>query len=201
MAELDIKDIWARGKDSQSSQITINVDDVIGKKSKNVLYWVKFILWIEFWLSVASFPLIIWSTLQEEVYGLKVLNVSVLAIMFLYLFYYQFLIRKISKFDYTDDVYSSLTRIYGYLKFYLLHYRVIVWLIMPLSFFFSIYIAFTETPGHQQSLPAGSEQFWIFIGICLVICLIIMLIMHFLVNLIYGRKIKKLRNMIRELGS
>ena len=33
MAELDIKDIWAKGKLQRSNEVEVNVDDVVGKKS------------------------------------------------------------------------------------------------------------------------------------------------------------------------
>ncbi|MGB3466637.1 MAG: hypothetical protein WBA74_15255 [Cyclobacteriaceae bacterium] len=202
MAELDIKDIWAKGKQQHSNSISIDIDNVVGKKSKSVLYWVKFILWIEFWINVVSFPIILWGTFREDLYAdFKVINIITLIVILIYLVYYQFLIRKIQKFDYTDDVYSSLTRIYGYLKFYLLHYRVIVWVVVPLVFLVSGYLSYTNTVDSEVTIPLGSDKFYIFCGVMLFFCLIIVLIMHFLVNLIYGRKIKKLKAMIRELGS
>ena len=153
-------------------------------------------------MTVASFPVIIWSTFWgDSPYSFQVINIVTLFLMVAYLFYYQFLINKIKKFDYTEDVFSSLSRIYGYLKFYLLHYRVIVWIILPAVFVLSAVLSYIETPNHENTIPMWSPQFWIFCSIMAFIALVIILIMHFLVNLIYGRKIKKLKGMIEELGS
>lgn len=202
MAELDIKDIWAKGKLQRFSELTLDVDAVVGMKSKNVLYWVKFILWIEFWINLVSFPFLVWSLFQEDYYPhYRIVTMATCVLIVLYLFYFQFLINKIKGFDYTGDVYSSLKKIYGYLKFYLLHYRVIVWIIMPLASIFSISISFDQLANEGINLEKGSKEYWTFIAIMGGIYLVIILIMHFMVNLIYGRKIKRLKGMISELES
>ena len=200
MAELDIKDIWAKGKLQRFSELKLDVDDVIGKKSKNVLYWVKFILWIEFWINVASLPFLVWAIFQHDYYPqFRNFTIFTSILIVMYLFYYQFLINKIKAFDYTGDVYSSLKRIYGYLKFYLLHYRVIVWVFMPLASIYSINLSFEQLADEGVVIEKGSPEYWTFIAFMGGLYLFIILVMHFLVNLIYGRKIKRLKGMISEL--
>ncbi|MEL6560582.1 MAG: hypothetical protein AAFQ94_20490 [Bacteroidota bacterium] len=200
MAELDIKDIWAKGKSQGFSEMKLDVDDVIGKKSKNVLYWVKFILWIEFWINVASLPFLVWAIFQHDYYPqFRNFTIFTSILIVMYLFYYQFLINKIKAFDYTSDVYSSLQRIYRYLKFYLLHYRVIVWVFMPLASIYSINLSLEQLADEGVMIEKGSAEYWTFIAFMGGLYLFIILVMHFLVNLIYGRKIKRLKGMISEL--
>lgn len=201
MAELDIKDIWAKGKLQRFNALTLDVDDVIGKKSKNVLYWVKFVLWIEFWINVVSLPIMIWSIFYVEFMPMqKTMTIITTGLVVVYLFYYQFLIRNIKAFDYTEDVYSSLKKIYGYLKFYLLHYRVIVWGVLPVIFGLTFYMSLDQLANEENiTIVPGTAEFWLFLTIMSAFYLFIILIIHFLVNLIYGRKIKRLKGMIAEL--
>jgi len=207
MADLDIKDIWAKGKKQQTEMLTVDVDDMIGKKSKTVLYWVKFILWIEFSITLISIPLIFldWNEVYFKYLGenyLDYANPISIGIMVGYLVYFQFLIRQINRFDYAGDVKSSLTKIYNYLRFYILHYKVLVWAIYPISVMFGGYIGVMQAAESQgDQFAIGSTFFWAMFGITLVIGLLFSLLMNFLVNLIYGRKIKRLKRMVDELNA
>ena len=200
MAELDIKDIWAKGKLQRSSEVEVNVDEVVGKKSKDVLYWVKFVLWIEFWINVVSLPLFAWNMTADDV---TVVNQYIygtgIALVFVYLFYYQFLIRSINRFDYAGDVKGSLTKIYKYLKFYILHYKVVVWGLVPISSTFGFFLALSDLADKEESMELYSEAFWVSVGVLIVVTLLFSLLLNFLVNLIYGRKIKRLKSMVNQL--
>ncbi len=201
MADLDIKDIWAKGKLQRFETLNVDVDNLVGKKSKNVLYWVKFILWIEFGINATSLIFITFSLAYIDLKTWeKWTYVITMGVIVLYLFYYRFLIKSIDSFDYTGNVRSSLKKIYNYLRFYILHYKVYVWLVMPIAIliisFFSAQEVFQEK---NQPFEIGSKPFWMFMLLVGFVTLITALIMHFIVNLIYGRKIKRLKGMIDEL--
>ena len=200
MAELDIKDIWEKGKLQQAEEVQLNVDNMEERKPKDVLYWVKFILWIEVGLNVACLPLFAWMLFSDDLRDVdRYIYSWGIGMIILYLFYYRFLISSINKFDYAGDVKGSLTKIYKYLKFYILHYKVVVWGLMPLSSFVSYFITISSPQENQPEVVIGSGPFWVGMAAVLVLSLLFSLLFNFLVNLIYGRKIKRLKEMVSQL--
>ncbi len=194
MAELNISELWSKGKQLDAKQVLLDVESAIKGKSRDTLRWVKIILWIEFGLNVAFTPLVY---MWWEQIGLTWEFYIFLGIVIGYLGYYLFLIRAISNFDYTGHVLQSLKKIYGYLNFYLLHYKFVIWVIYPLSFVYGLVV------GLQQSEKPLSEiglQKWLaIVGISIVFVAIMVLLLNWLVNLIYGKKIRRLKGMVSEL--
>ena len=191
MAEVDIIELWNKGKRHSSGGEELNIDELVTKKSKTPLYWIKIILWIEFWLNLICLPLIFIFFKEDEplLYGF-----IMPIIIIIYLFYYQFLIQKVKAFDYTIDVKTGLKKLLGYLNFFFLHYKVVIWVFIPLGYAYGVYTALQENPegGTTSSLL-------ITIGVGIVVCGILGLVFNFLINLIYGRKIRRLRKIFVEL--
>lgn len=190
--EIDIRSVW---KSSKENTATPDVPFQEGKKAKTTLYWIKFILWIEFWLSIVCVgPMVYYFTSNDQFgqaafYG---------AITIIYLFYYQFLIKKINAFHYDGNVVESLKKVYGYLRFYLLHYKVVIWLSLIFGVFFGM-----SDPENAKGLAnlSTTKQWTIFISVVLTMILLLGGIMHGLVHLIYGRKIRRLKETVRDLES
>lgn len=190
MAEVDIIDLWNKGK-KHSAGDEPNVDELITKKSKTPLFWIRIVLLIEFWINLVSLPLIYIFFRDDEpvLYG-----IVMPIIIIIYLVYYQFLIRKVKAFDYTIDVKTGLKKLLGYLNFFFLHYKVVIWVFIPLGYIYGTYVALQENPegGTATSLL-------ITVGVGILFCGILGLIFNFLINLIYGRKIRRLRKIFLEL--
>ena len=116
-----------------------------------------------------------------------------------YLFYYQFLIRKINQFDYTQNVRSGLKKVYGYLNFFFLHYKVMIWFSLLLGSVYSIVIGIRQNDIPPEAVEQGGKFWLIVAGLVLLMVGIVGLIFNFLINLIYGRKIKRLKGIVKEL--
>ncbi len=194
MADIDIQGLWEKGKQiSRSNEPEIDIDQAIKGKSRTTLFWIKVILWIEFWINVVSLPLMVLMFLEMESYGFMAFFI---ALVLVYLVYYLFLIRSINQFNYLSDVKSSLKRLYKYLNFYLLHYKVLVWTVFPGSFIYGLWLGIHES---GDELPDDPKFWWIMAGILVVGVGLFILIGSWMVNLIYGRKIKRLKGMVEEL--
>ncbi|MEO9870979.1 MAG: hypothetical protein ABJF63_10895, partial [Ekhidna sp.] len=115
-----------------------------------------------------------------------------------YLFYYQFLIRAINRFSYDGNVIQSLKKVYGYLRFYILHYKVVIWISVIVGL---IYGFLAEENREAMEKLTTAKHWLIAIGISSLIMGAIGGIMHWLIHLIYGRKIKRLRKMVKDLES
>ncbi|WP_425390827.1 hypothetical protein [Ekhidna sp.] len=191
--EFDIQSVWKKSKEKGAND-SLLINTLERKGTRTTLYWIKTILWIEFWLSIVGAPIMLWYLDDKgDSFWFTILYI---VITIIYLVYYQFLIRKINEFRYDGNVVHSLKKVYGYLWFYLLHYKVVIWA----SMIFGLIYGFIA-PENQEGLSKleTTNQWLIAIGISTFIVLVIGGIMHFLVHLIYGRKIKRLRRMVKDL--
>ncbi len=191
--ELDIKSIWEKGKELEDPS-SLEINTLEKKGTKTTLYWIKVILWIEFSLNLVLAPLsILYALNRGDSTGLIIFY---LVVTIIYLIYYQFLIKKINQFNYDGNVVKSLKKVYGYLRFYLLHYKVVIWLSLIIGFIYG----FTGPENREGLDKINSTEGWIIvISITVVIVGIFGGILHGLVNLIYGRKIKRLKKTLQDL--
>jgi hypothetical protein len=196
--ELDnIKALWKQSKES------IPVPEIRREllekyRPKTTLYWIKVILTIEFWLSIGLFPVVTYFFMWKQYGYAGAASYTIISIA--YLIYYRFLINSISKFNYDFSVVESLKKVYGYLKFYLLHYKVVIWISLLVGFTLGLLQGIEQGLNGQPIADEDKVMFWsVAIGLSLLIVGVIGGIMHFLVHLIYGRKIKRLKKMVRSL--
>lgn len=192
--ELDIRSIWQNSKDKGVPK-SLQINMLERKGTRTTLYWIKTILWIEFWLTIAGAPIAIYYF--NQIYSLA-FSVPYGVICFLYLFYYHFLIKQINRFSYDRNVIDNLKKIYGYLRFYLLHYKVVIWI----SLIVGMIIGIMEPENQAVLSKVDSIKDWAkFIAVLAVMIGIMGAIMTLLVHLIYGRKIKRLKRMVKDLES
>lgn len=207
MAELDLKDIWKKGEASLTASKGFDLARAIGKKSQSILQRIKLILWVEFWLNMVVTPAAAVVYYLEYGTGWAAFVAVVFVIYFLY---YLFLIRSINRFDYSGNVKLSLTKVYKYLKFYVLHYKVMIWLcflVIPwAALAYGFYIGATGAPEPEWIMPKDPPQFeftkqqaYMVLAAFIIIPILVSLLFHFLVGLLYERKIKKLKRMIEDL--
>lgn len=193
--EFDLQSVWKKSKEKVADP-TAYVNKLERKGTRTTLYWIKTILWIEFWTSIIGLPfLVVFTAKRGDSIGLIITYVL---LTFAYLFYYQFLIRQIRSFSYDGNVLQSLKKVYGYLNFFLLHYKVVIWV----SMIFGLIYGFIA-PESQEALSElkTTSQLLASVGITILIVAIVGGVMHLLVHLIYGRKIKRLRKMVKDLES
>ena len=192
--EIDIKSVWNRSK-SLENPSSLSIDKLERKSTKTTLYWIKIILWIEFGLTIVFAPIAIVYFMSE--YSIGVVS-GYIAICIIYLFYYQFLIYQIRKFNYDRDVLQNLKKVYGYLRFYVLHYYVVFWI----SFIIGFFQGYSDASAEAGSKPIETTgELAFIIALSVVTIAIVGGIFHFLIYLIYGRKIKRLRRMVKDLES
>ena len=191
--ELDIRSIWNKGK-AKENPSALRIDILEKKGTKTTLYWVKTILWIEFWLTIVMAPfMVIYINSREVTAWPSSIYVFVSVV---YLFYYQFLIRQINSFSYDGNVVESLRKVYKYLRFYVLHYKVVMWISMIIGFIYGFF-----APENQEAYAkiTTTKEWLIVVAVSLLLLAIIGGIMHLLLHLIYGKKIRRLKGMIKDL--
>ncbi len=205
MAELDLKELWKKGGTSLADSEGFDLERSIRSKSKDILQKIKFILTIEFWLN--NILTTSCSVYYYFHFGPAAGTFTGMAFL-IYFFYYSFLIKSIKKFDYSGDVKHSLKKIYNYLRFYVLHYKVVLWicfLIVPyLGLAYGFYIGYTGEPMPEWAQQSPQFEFtktqaYVVLGVFIIIPILITLGLNSLVGLIYGTKIKKLKAIVNGL--
>ena len=193
--EQDIRSIWNKSKKLEDPS-SLKINRLEKKGTKTTLYWIKVILWIEFWLNIIITPIFVPYLLKR---GDSIGFIAfITSITFIYLIYYQFLIRKINRFSYDGNVIKSLKKVYGYLRFFLLHYKVVIWISMIIG----VVHEFSREKYDEVLNDINTQEDWIaFILINLLVMGVIGGLMHLIINLIYGRKIKRLKRMVQDLES
>lgn len=196
MAEdLDIKSVWNRTK-AKEDPSSLQIDKLDRKGAKTTLYWIKIILWIEFTLTLISMPfLVVFTTSRGDSTGFITFYI---VLTIIYLFYYQFLIYQIRKFSYDGNVLQNLKRLYGHLRFYILHYYVVFWISLVVGFIYGI---LDPVNAEALSMIQTTKQWAIVIAIWTLLLAIVGGVFHLLIYLIYGRKIKRIRKMVKDLES
>ena len=56
--ELDIRSLWNSSKEKEDPN-ALQINMLEKKGAKTTLYWIKIILWIEFWISCVGIPVYI----------------------------------------------------------------------------------------------------------------------------------------------
>ncbi|GAB4239454.1 MAG: hypothetical protein Tsb0034_15480 [Ekhidna sp.] len=190
--ELDIRSIWNKSK-SREPQAVLPEDLLERKGTKNTLYWIKTILTIEFWLCIVMMPATYFYASHRGDETWMIVTYEIICL--LYLVYYQFLIRAIKRFNYDGNVVQSLKKIYRYLRIFLLHYKIVIWLSIIIGLLYGYYAPETQEAVKTSHSPSDT--------IFLIAFLIIFMsmiggAMQLLVHLIYGKKIKRLKRMVME---
>ncbi|UII28043.1 LapA family protein [Fulvivirga maritima] len=189
---VDLKELW-----NNADEALLSPDfDRLESQSEGVLRSISKVLKIEFWINLLFSPLVIVWLAISEMWWLALLQLVFSAG---YFFYYKMLINKTSGFDYSQNVLQGLKATYRYLHVFLLHYKILMWLIFPvigsIAFMRGVHVGYTQ---------AGGVDFWfnykiwlVILGALLVAALVSWLI-NWLVNLLYGHKIKRLKQQIKD---
>ncbi len=191
--ELDIRSVWNKGKELEDPK-SLRISMMERKGTKTTLYWIKVILWIEFWITVVGGPFAVW--MIYTYYRSTTWTIGYVLLCIGYLFYYQFLIKQIKRFNYDRNVVENLKKVYSYLRFYLLHYKVVIWL----SLIIGVILGMFEPENQEVIQTMNTFKAWaIFIGVIVLMTGFVGGIITFLIHLIYGRKIKRLKRMVKDL--
>lgn len=190
----DLKALWQKGK----SKATLNVDLPSYEQNKStgsILKNVRLILRIEMWINIVFFlPICYWLSIEQMHWMVTAFYTFITAV---YLFYYDFLIKKTLSIDFNEDVRNSLKKIYGYLSFYLLHYKVIIWISLIGGYGYGLWMARSADPTPIED----PTKFWLVIAaVSIPFIGIAGGLFHFLIHMIYGRKIKRLKQIVQAFS-
>jgi len=192
MEEKDIKDLWKKGDVLDNEKYSHEtVERIILSKPKDIVS--KFIktLKIEMWLNLISFAaLAIYFIYLQN--WLVAIGVSILNAL-LY-FYYHSLIEKLNSESFDIGVVQYLCKVYQSIRRFILHYKILLWLITVPAYFVGIYLSNPDT-----LLAEGN-----FLSLKIILILIVGLAVavtfaHTILYYMYGKKANKIKRMVSLL--
>jgi nitrate reductase NapE component len=194
LEDQELKALWQKGKVKSTSKVDFPSYDQ-NKSTGTILKNVRLILRIEMWINIVFFlPICYWFYVAQMHWLVTVFYTIITA---LYLFYYDFLIKKTLSIDFNEDVRNSLKKVCGYLSFYLLHYKVIIWISLIGGYAFGLWMAQANDPTPIED----PTKFWL---VMVVVSIILIGIaggfFHFLIHMIYGRKISRLKKIVKAFS-
>lgn len=190
-----LKNLWKQNK--SSVEVSENqVDDILKLKSNSVIARIIKTIRTEHILNIVSFPIIFSLLLYFNMY----LEIILMVIIYLpFLIYYHFLLRRLKKAKIELNVHDYLLACYSNFKSFINHYR-IAGVILGLVGYFIGFMITRHDKTHPFALLAedGSLEIW------LIIVLFFGAVLSFgfiwwIIHLLYGKKLKKLKLMIEEL--
>ncbi len=193
MEELDdLKKIWNSGEKPKVHLEKEKLEKVISKKSSGILDWLKIIAKIEDWGNfIFSIGFIIYFIYSQNydwaiVFGIFSMGVSV---------YFHYIYKIIHRISYSENVLEFLEDTYAALRSFLRKYMTALIVI-----YFISYIASMSLHMEKDVLENLDAIGWlIIIGAGIVGFAVTWVFIYIYYYLVYGRKAKKLKKMIKSL--
>lgn len=204
--ELDnLKTIWKEAGTVTSVTSQEELEQMLSKKSKSPIAKLKRNLFFEmlFVVIIYSITVAFYFSMYK---GIMLANAWMLIIVGLLYMVFYFSKRKLLKqmecitCEVKSNLSMQLTTLEKYVKLYLIAGT----LLLPVVFITSGIVVYYSLPG-PENLPVSKQEFFPYFLIGLVvICLVFVIPVYFLnkwyVNLLYGRHVKKLKQIVNEMN-
>ncbi|GAB5410273.1 MAG: hypothetical protein BalsKO_26380 [Balneolaceae bacterium] len=184
----ELKELW---KKEQGGKALPKEEKVSFLSSKNTLIekMKKSLYWEDMFNKVFSVAVFIYLVYTKEYMYSAVFNLIIIPVIW----YYRFLINEINKFTYETEVKSYLKNIYRLLRTFVLRYRAFGIVVVPISFIYGFYLGYSTDPDPSKILEP----------LTILIVILGMLFFYGLVELyiylLYGRLLKKLKELLLEI--
>ena len=193
MEEKDIKELWKRGDELNANQYSLEaIERIIQLQPKNIVS--KFIKTLKFekTLNAVAFTL-------GSIYFLYELEwiwaVAFMIINVLFYVYYTKIIKQLSTESFDTNVAKYLCNVYHAIRRFILHYKILLWIISLPAFIFGIYIQNPEKLNSIEAILSIKIIITLALGFAITIG-IGLAILYFM----YGKKAKKIKKMIDSLN-
>ena len=191
----ELKNIW----ESASQPVEISderVEKIINKKSLNLVEKLTKAVRFEHIFNMIVSPLLVAICVWMEVYKLALILSAMLIPILLY---YHFLIEKLYNHRIELNVYEYLKESYATLKRFILHYYLAAIFILLISLYAGYELGETMLGNHIGVIDQKSFNEDIYYWS--VVAIISIALAYLFIYLLYGRKLRRLKKIIKELES
>jgi hypothetical protein len=192
MEEKDIKELWKQGDELNAGYSQEAIEKIIQLKPKDIVS--KFIktLKIEKVLNLIMFSLGSIYFLYEQKW---IWAVVFFAVNLLFYIYYNRIIKQLKGESFDTDVAQYLCNVYKDIKRFILHYKILLWVITTPAYIFGIYVQDPEKFTNFDKLLSLKIIAILIAGLAIVV-----LLAHVILYYMYGKKANKIKKMVDSLN-
>lgn len=180
----ELRELWKKEQgDDTIAQKEVDLSSTtesVVDKMKKALFWEDIFNKL---FSIVLFVYLIYT--KEYLYG-----VGFVVFMAPVLWYYNYIITEIEKFTYQTDVKNYLQNIYRILRVFVIRYRAIVVVLVPISFLYGFYVGYQENTEPDKVIEPTT------IIIAVIVLLVFYGLAELYIYLLYGRKLEKLKKLL-----
>lgn len=190
MEDLELKEIWKSGQGDEEFNYSAQTIERIIKQGPNniVAKFVKTLIW-EKWINLI---ILTCCTLYLWYEGYWFIGATIMVVNLLFFFYYNALIKKLDR-EYIDsNVIQYLHDVQRIVSTFIRHYQIAGMVLMVPAYFGAMYL---HSQGYYEFHMEQSEFMIVNLGV-----LVFAIVLTFwIIDLLYGRKARKLKKMISSL--
>jgi hypothetical protein len=192
MEEKDIKELWKQGDELNTAYSQEDVEKIIQLKPKDIVS--KFIktLKIEKALNAIVFSLAAMFFIYEQNWILSIVFTIINTLFFVY---YKKIIQQLSNESFDTDVAQYLCNVYKDIKRFVLHYKILLWVITVPAYTIGIYIQPPEKFNSIEKLLTLKVMTILIAGLVISVVLA-----HVILYFMYGKKANKIKKMVDALN-
>lgn len=186
----ELKELWNKEQGDRPILKDQKVDfsnstESIVDKMKKALYWEDIFNKV---ITVAFIGFFIY---KEDYF----FSIGFFMLMIPIIWYYKYLMDEMAKITYQAEVKSYLKSLYHLLRTFIIRYRVIGIIIVPVSFIYGFYVGYNESPEADKVI----KPLTILLGVLAMLGFYGFAELY--IYLLYGRKLQKLKELIKEMNS
>jgi len=192
MEEKDIKELWKQGDELNAAYSQEEVEKIIQLKPKDIVS--KFIktLKIEKALNAIVFSLAAIFFIYEQSWVLAIVFTIINTLFFVY---YKKIIHQLSNESFDTDVVQYLCNVYKDIRRFVLHYKILLWVITVPAYTLGIYIQSPEKFNSIEKLLTLKVMTILIAGL-----VVSVVFAHAILYFMYGKKANKIKKMVDALN-
>lgn len=190
MGKINIEEVWKNQPNEKAALQDEEINNIRMRKSEGFLEKLQRNARIEHYMNIGVSIIITVGFLLVERWLSALMSVSFFLIL---IFYYHNLYKELWRLRPTTDVHGFLRILASKMKSFIQRYYIGLLFIMPLSMSFGFWLASGgEVNWNKYTSPEG-------IGVLLAAVILSFGLAYFMVELMYGRTFKKLKQLLHEL--
>ena len=190
MEELNIKEIWQTQKLSTPDFQEDELERMLRKKSQSIVDKLKKTTRIEHAANIIVSIFLIIFFLYHKEYSF---SVFLSIFMFAVVAYYKKLYNKLQSIQPSADVHLYLEQVYEKLNDFINKYQISLSILFTISFMIGLYLGIKDKPpGERFNEPSAYVKVIVVYAVALALC-------FFIVYLLYGKKAKRIKEMLNQI--
>ncbi|PIB34067.1 hypothetical protein BFP72_00795 [Reichenbachiella sp. 5M10] len=195
MEELDIKQIWKKGNETEEAGYSVEaIESIIRQRPQNIISRFVKNLRIEKWLNLVVLTAVCIYLGYTQMW---VMAAIMLTFNLLFFFYYRALIRELDQKIIDQDVVRYLNEVHKSICRFFKHFKITLVVVGMAAFAFGFYIGYTQNDKYTSVFVEDNWWKWAWGAVVIVSS---MVFAYFMFQHMYGKKGRQIKEMVESLN-